>query len=98
MYEFDLANTELKSECKPLIKKILKTLAISLEMEDEEFFINSSQNIDDPTTPSYSAYRTIYYPPVGDDVAPNTVRCAQHSDYGILTILFQDDIGGLEVN
>jgi len=96
-HDFDSTNTELKSECRPIIKKILKTLAISLEMEDEDFFINSSLNIDDPNIPSYSTYRTLYYPSVGDGIAANTVRCAEHSDYGILTILFQDDVGGLEV-
>lgn len=96
--DFDSANLGLKNECKPLIKKILRALAISLEMDDEEFFINSSKHIDDPSSnPSFSAFRTIFYPAVGNDVEVNTVRCAEHSDYGTLTILFQDDIGGLEV-
>lgn len=97
MPDFDSSNIELKNECKPLIKKILRVLAISLGLKDEDFFLKSSQNIDDPTVKSYSAFRTIYYPPVGDNVAVNTVRCAEHSDYGILTVLFQDDAGGLEV-
>lgn len=88
---------ELKAECKPLIKKILKALALSLELEDEEFFVDASKNIDDQSCPSYSAFRSIYYPKIGDDVAANTVRCGEHSDYGILTILFQDNVGGLQV-
>jgi len=29
---------------------------------------------------------------------PNTVRCGEHSDYGSITLLFQDDAGGLEVD
>lgn len=95
--DFDSANMALKNECKPVIKKILKTLALSLELEDEEFFVENSKNIDDYTSASYSAFRTIYYPQIGNDVAPNTVRCGEHSDYGILTILFQDDVGGLQV-
>lgn len=94
---FDSANIDLKSECKPLIKKILKALAISLGLEDEEFFVNASKNVDDHNHQSYSAFRTIYYPKIGDDIAANTVRCGEHSDYGILTILFQDDVGGLQV-
>lgn len=81
-----------------MIKKILKALAISLRLKDEDFFVDASKNIDDPIShPSYSAYRTLYYPKIGDDVAENTVRCGEHSDYGILTILFQDDVGGLQV-
>ena len=30
-------------------------------------------------------------------MAPGTTRCGEHSDYGSLTFLFQDDLGGLEV-
>ncbi len=30
-------------------------------------------------------------------IEAGTVRCAPHSDYGTLTLLFQDTIGGLEV-
>lgn len=95
---FDSANMELKNECKPVIKKILRALAISLGLEDEEFFVEKSKNIDDHSEASYSAFRTIYYPQIGDDVPPDTVRCGEHSDYGILTILFQDDVGGLQVH
>ncbi len=28
---------------------------------------------------------------------PGTIRCGEHSDYGTLTFLMQDDIGGLQV-
>ncbi|XP_037050744.1 UPF0676 protein C1494.01-like [Bradysia coprophila] len=95
---FDSANMELKNECKPVIKKILKVLGISLGLDDDEFFVKNSKNIDDYSTASYSTFRTIYYPRISDDdVAPNTVRCGEHSDYGILTILFQDNVGGLQV-
>ena len=30
-------------------------------------------------------------------VKPNQIRCGEHSDYGSITLLFQDDAGGLEV-
>ncbi len=29
--------------------------------------------------------------------SPGIVRCGTHSDYGIVTFLFQDEAGGLEV-
>jgi len=29
---------------------------------------------------------------------PGQVRCTGHTDYGFLTILYQDDCGGLEVS
>ncbi|XP_037035053.1 UPF0676 protein C1494.01-like [Bradysia coprophila] len=93
---FDSANMELKNECKPIVKIALRALAISLGLENEEFFVENSKNLDDYTA-SYSDFRALYYPQIGDDVAANTVRLGEHSDYGILTILFQDDIGGLQV-
>ena len=32
------------------------------------------------------------------EVKPNQIRCGEHSDYGSITLLFQDDVGGLEVS
>ena len=31
------------------------------------------------------------------DLKVNQLRCGEHTDYGALTILFQDSMGGLEV-
>lgn len=43
--------------------------------------------------------RTLYYPALtDDDVKPGAVRCGAHSDYGTITLLFQDEMGGLEVS
>jgi len=42
--------------------------------------------------------RSIHYPPLSEeDIKPGIIRCGEHSDYGTITILFQDDMGGLEV-
>lgn len=30
-------------------------------------------------------------------IIPGTVRCGEHADYGTITLLLQDAIGGLEV-
>lgn len=32
------------------------------------------------------------------EIKEGQVRCGEHSDYGTLTLLFQDLVGGLEVN
>lgn len=43
-------------------------------------------------------FRTLYYPSLADaDIEPGIVRCGAHSDYGTITLLLQDDMGGLEV-
>lgn len=45
-----------------------------------------------------SIFRTLYYPSLEEeDVEPGIVRCGLHSDYGTITLLVQDDMGGLEV-
>ncbi|KAF0304559.1 UPF0676 protein [Amphibalanus amphitrite] len=44
-----------------------------------------------------SEMRVLYYPPVPDGLPEGTVRCGEHTDYGTFTLLFQDDIGGLEL-
>lgn len=39
------------------------------------------------------------YPKISDlsNVKPGQIRCGEHTDYGAISVLFQDDIGGLEV-
>lgn len=45
-----------------------------------------------------TTFRTLYYPSLAESVVKAGVeRCGKHSDYGTFTLLFQDDIGGLEV-
>ena len=46
-----------------------------------------------------TALRTHYYPPLPDSFSPakNQIRCGEHTDYGTMTFLVQDEIGGLEV-
>ena len=44
-------------------------------------------------------FRSLYYPSLADsDIQPGVVRCGAHSDYGSITLLLQDDMGGLEVS
>lgn len=44
-----------------------------------------------------TALRILNYPPVPEDAPENTIRCGAHTDYGTVTILLQDTMGGLEV-
>lgn len=45
----------------------------------------------------YSTVRLLHYPPVDAAIASGTIRAGAHSDYGSITLLFQDDVGGLEI-
>lgn len=49
---------------------------------------------ENPTT-----LRLLYYPSLPEEsiIKPEQVRCGEHSDYGSITLLFQDSVGGLEV-
>lgn len=38
-----------------------------------------------------------YYPPRPDDAAPDRFSLAPHTDFGVLTVLAQDSIGGLQI-
>ncbi|XP_047739133.1 2-oxoglutarate-dependent dioxygenase htyE-like [Hyalella azteca] len=41
--------------------------------------------------------RILYYPPVPSHRPEGTMRCGAHTDYGTITLLLQDGLGGLEV-
>ncbi|XP_076343474.1 uncharacterized protein LOC143243709 isoform X2 [Tachypleus tridentatus] len=63
----------------------------------EDFFLKRHQELtkykENPST-----LRLLYNPPVTDvtDLS-TTVRCGEHSDFGTVTFLFQDNVGGLEL-
>ena len=53
-----------------------------------------------------TSIRVLHYPPsdsqrknktIASHAAAGSIGCGEHSDYGTITLLFQDDVGGLEV-
>lgn len=85
----------LAENLKLLTRRLLKALALSLDL-DPEFFVRCHRNL--LKQGNWSILRSLFYPPIQQDrVKPGTIRCAEHSDYGTITLLFQDDLGGLEV-
>ncbi|KIW98014.1 uncharacterized protein Z519_01598 [Cladophialophora bantiana CBS 173.52] len=77
---------------KDLHVNVMRAIALGMGME-EHFF-------DSYTDGGDNTLRLLHYPPVKKSVwrdNPNQVRAGEHSDYGSITLLFQDDIGGLEV-
>lgn len=81
--------TEFFAVCAAGADRILRAFAIALSMP-EAFIVekHASRNY---------TLRLLHYPPLATPPKPRQIRAGAHSDYGTLTLLFQDDVGGLEV-
>ncbi|MBB5754187.1 isopenicillin N synthase family dioxygenase [Prosthecomicrobium pneumaticum] len=77
-------------EMSALARRIMRFFARGLGLPDEHFerFVDAEA----------SALRLLNYPDLAEEPAPGQLRAGEHSDYGSLTILMQEDApGGLEV-
>ena len=66
-------------------------------LQDRNTFTSAFKTIGKPR--GLTGIRVIHYPAVTKEfqLKPDQVRCGAHTDYGAITLLFQDEIGGLEV-
>jgi isopenicillin N synthase-like dioxygenase len=82
------------ARCHALELDLLRALALGLGLgpADEDYFVRFHQRADNQT-------RILHYPPVPVACLRSAAaeRCGAHSDFGTLTLLFQDRVGGLEV-
>lgn len=84
-------------ECYPVLNNLFRILAKSLDLKDEEFFVNTVRCLNQPDVSGLTTVRSTYYPPIPETIPEGSTRCEEHADYGLVTLLFQDDMGGLEV-
>ena len=84
-------------KCAMLAKRLCDCLSVGLGL-DKEFMSTAHKSIG--TKNNSTTLRTLYYPAITDDsvLKPGQIRLGEHSDYGSITLLFQDDIGGLEAD
>ncbi|PAV20469.1 Clavaminate synthase [Pyrrhoderma noxium] len=77
--------------CHELHVSVMNSIALGLGL-DESFF-------NDKINEQYHNLRLLSYPPVEGEALnkEGQARAGAHSDYGTLTLLFQDSVGGLEV-
>lgn len=90
--EFTRITRAFHNNCRDLHMQFMRAIALGMGYE-ETFF-------DEYTDAGDNNLRLLHYPPVLKSVFennPDAVRAGPHSDYGSITLLFQDDIGGLEV-
>jgi len=69
--------------------RLLNCLAIGLGWEENFFQLNHTEK---PHT-----FRLLHYPPAREASGELSIAAGEHSDYGTITLLFQDQTGGLQV-
>jgi len=89
----------LRPQLDNVSKKLFKLLAKYLRLEDEDFFIKRHTNLGDLSVQTQTQMRSMFYDTLASNmhIPPNAIRCGEHSDWGSITLLFQDNVGGLEV-
>ncbi|MBC1218765.1 isopenicillin N synthase family oxygenase [Nostoc sp. UCD121] len=75
--------------CTKLANTVLQIFALALELPKD--FLTTKHNQYNHTL------RLLHYPPLQTPPKPGQVRAGEHSDYGSITLLFQDKVSGLEV-
>jgi len=78
--------------CKELHVEVMRAIAVGMGLE--EGYFDGFTNVGDNTL------RLLHYPSVPKSVFKANklqVRAGEHTDYGSITLLFQDDKGGLQV-
>lgn len=84
--------TSFFSECAALHTEVMRAIAVGMSLPATFFdrFVSDNDN----------TLRLLHYPSVRRDlfaINPGQVRAGEHTDYGSITLLFQDDRGGLQV-
>jgi isopenicillin N synthase-like dioxygenase len=80
---------EFYQACVEVANAICRAFAIAFSLP-ESFFL-------DRHSEQQHTLRLLHYPPLEQSPKPEQVRAGEHSDYGSFTLLFQDEVGGLEV-
>ncbi|KAJ5093630.1 hypothetical protein N7456_009491 [Penicillium angulare] len=81
------------NEVRQLSKYMFRLLALSLDLE-ETYFDKFVASRDYQAMSMCKAHR---YPPTTKEMADKTRGIGAHTDWGALTLLLQDEVGGLEV-
>ncbi|XP_066284064.1 uncharacterized protein [Branchiostoma lanceolatum] len=92
--EFEDTCLNFYDSCKKLTFRILELIARGLGIEVAGF-LDMFKHMG--TGPNGTNLRSLRYPPVPEVVKENQLRCAEHTDLGCVTLLFQDR-PGLEVS
>ncbi len=87
--DFRLQTEAYMQHTLQLGKHLAGLLALSLGL-DENYFEKGYEE-------AVIITRLLHYPPQSEKIINNQIGCGAHTDWGLLTILLQDEVGGLEV-
>jgi len=92
------AITAYREALNPLCRKLFHCFGVYLKLEDPEFFNKRHTAVDDLRIKSHTDIRLNYYMGLDPDTEfpENALRLGEHNDWGTMTFLLQDDVGGLE--
>ncbi|OQE20802.1 hypothetical protein PENFLA_c016G02657 [Penicillium flavigenum] len=78
-------------ECFRVGAEVLQALAVGLELDENHLLEKHSGH--------NNQLRLLHYPPIRSEAIETgrAARCPAHTDWSSITLLFQDDCGGLEV-
>ncbi|KAG4067417.1 hypothetical protein HA402_009654 [Bradysia odoriphaga] len=95
---FKKAIDDVRSELESAGKKIFRCIELCLELK-EGTFTSTHRNLGDRSIRTHSQLRSLYYYKLNPNAnfPPNAIRCGEHKDWGSITFLIQDMVGGLEV-
>jgi len=86
---FPATMREFYAACAQAVEPLFEACAIALQLPTD-FFVARHQ------TQDYTL-RLLHYPPLASQKDRPAIRAGEHSDYGSLTLLFQHEVSGLEV-
>ncbi|ELU08828.1 hypothetical protein CAPTEDRAFT_226078 [Capitella teleta] len=87
--DFSSTMLDFYQRCSTLNHQVLKAIAVGLDLADSEY-LNTAH-----CSTSMTNLCLLHYPPIPEDIHEGQIRCGEHSDWGSITLLFQE--GGLEI-
>lgn len=87
--EFKVVTEAYHDTMLELARKLVSAIALSLDLPADYFDSIHSKPI--------TIQRLLHYPPQQGEVSQEEIGIGAHTDYGFLTILNQDTVGGLQV-
>lgn len=89
MPEMAPALNEYFEACVAVGRRILRAFALALELEKDYFAAGFDRCI--------ARGSALFYPPQPESLGEDQFGIGTHTDWGVLTLLYQDEVGGLQV-